>query len=121
MERDFELIRKILLAVEQAPPQQISPLTISFNGEYEQAVVNEHVYLLIQRGLLEGKSSNMGASINAIVVFRLTWEGRDFIKVAKEEPLWKKAFSTVKERGGAMTFDILKSLLAKYAELQVGL
>ena len=87
MERDFELIRKILLVVEEAPPQHISPLTISFNGEHEQAVVNEHVYLLIQRGLLEGKYSNMGASITSIVVFRLTWEGHDFIKVAKEESL----------------------------------
>ena len=53
MQRDFELIRKILIAVEETDPS----LTINgfnFNGEYDNQIVLAHVELLVDKGLLKG-------------------------------------------------------------------
>ncbi len=49
MKRDFELIRKILLDVENYTPTSIldtEPLLLEY-AEYDACIVNEHIYLLI--------------------------------------------------------------------------
>ena len=121
MNRDFELIRKILLAVENTPPQE----TISgfdFGNAYDKQTIFAHVELLIEKDLLKGivtPKSDLGYS--QISVDGLSWSGHDFLQVAKEDTLWNKAFAIVKEKGGAMTFDVLKGLLTKIALHQAGL
>jgi hypothetical protein len=38
-------------------------------------------------------------------VSRLTWEGHEFLDAARDEKRWKKAMSTVKEKGGTITIE----------------
>lgn|GEM_PF-3083936 len=51
----------------------------------------------------------------------LTWEGHDFIQAAGKEVIWKKAFEIVKEKGGAITFEVLKGLVKSLALKAAGL
>ncbi len=121
MNRDFELIRKILLAVEGTPPTEIIR-GFDFGEKYDKHTILAHVELLIDKSMLKGEvvpKSDMGYS--QFYVEGLTWDGHDFLAVAKEDTLWQKTFSIVKEKGGAMTFDVLKGLLSKLALSVAGL
>lgn len=59
MKRDLNLVRKMLLAIEEAPTGWAPEL--SFEG-YTQAQVGYHAYLLIDAGLARGSdASTMGS------------------------------------------------------------
>lgn len=120
MIRDFELVRKIIFAIANAPAGG-SYFSLTFPGEYEEKVVFGHLELLIDAGLVEGKVQRSMSGIHAVMIRDLTWEGQDFYRVAKEDTLWKKAFSTVQEKGGAVTFEVLKELLKRLAASAAGL
>ena len=94
---------------------------LTFPGEYEDKVVFEHVGLLIDAGLVEGKIQRVMTGIHSVKILGLTWAGQDFHDAAAKDTLWKKAFSIVQEKGGAMTFDVLKGLLSKLALASAGL
>lgn len=120
MIRDFDLIRKILLAV-QSSPAGTGPLSVSFPDEYEQATVNAHVELLLEANLLKGRVTRTMSGIRGMAIQGLTWEGHDFIAAANKEALWRHALDTVKDKGGALTFDVLKAVLKELAVKAIGL
>lgn len=120
MKRDFELVRTILMDVQKSPAgSQLAEITIPDGCDKD--TLYAHIELLIDANLLEGKVLRSNEGIAAIAVRKLTWEGHDFIQAAESDGLWKKAFATVKENGGAMTFDVLKELLKKLALTAAGL
>lgn len=120
MKRDFELVRKIVSAIADTPAG--SPyFTLTFPGEYDDSVVFEHIELLIDGGLVEGEVQRVMSGIHAVTIRGLTWAGQDFYEAAATDTLWKKAFSVVKERGGTMTFDVLKELLKRLSLSAAGI
>jgi hypothetical protein len=117
----MDLVRDILLAAEQTPANSFPKIEIP--GQDEDAVL-EHLELLIEAGLLEGKvrHSGMGGSrILLVHVDRLTWKGHEFLANARNEQVWSKTKAFLKERGGSMSFEIVKALLVKIAAQHFGL
>lgn len=119
MKRDFELIRKILLDVESHVSNSVwdtTPIILEY-AEYDPCIVNEHIYLLISANLLEGKCDpSIGVPVRQAIIFRLTWEGHEFISSAKNENVWNKSFEIIKNKGGTISFDLLKELLLSGAK-----
>lgn len=120
MVRNLELVRKILLEV-QSMPAGSPPVHIEFEGEYKQDEVNEHIDLLIKANLLEGKVQRSTEKIVMVVVRGLTWDGHDFISAAAKDSIWQRALAVAKEKGLAITFDVLKELLKSYVRQEAGL
>jgi hypothetical protein len=114
MKRDFELVRKILLQVESTPAG-FGPIALEFPDEYDQALVNEHVDLLLQANLIQGKLVRSMQGIIGMAIQGLTWEGHEFLEAAAKDTLWKKALEAAKEKGLALTLDVLKELLKSLA------
>jgi hypothetical protein len=46
---------------------------------------------------------------------RLTYAGHEFVETARKDTLWQKAKSTVLERTGGLSLDVLKAVLVKFA------
>jgi hypothetical protein len=120
MIRNFDLIRKIMLEV-QAKPAGIGAISIAYEGEYPQSVVNEHAELLIEAGLLKGKAIRGVAGIAAVAIDGLSWNGHDFIDSAKNETIWNKAKLTILKPATAITFDALLQWLKQQALDSLGL
>ena len=104
MKRDFNLVRKILQDMENAEPMKI------FNGfpfeGYDKPTVHEHIELLIEAGLLDGKVHRTRDS-SMPMVSRLTWAGHDFLDAMKDESIWKKAQDSLLKPAGGVAFDVL--------------
>lgn len=86
MKRDMELIRKLLLTLEN---DQLIDLT-----KYDEAVVAYHKALLVESGLAYGVVSDVAEGLNA-VIFRLTWNGHEFLDAARDETGWRSVMSRI--------------------------
>lgn len=118
MQRDMDLSREILLKIEAWPePVGWADLEIPDRTAEE---VSYHVMLLAQAGLIEAENVSTLGSFEWKGK-RLTWEGHEFVDAARNETVWKKTKAKVMERGGGLTFELIKSLLMSLMKQHVGL
>ena len=121
MRRNFDLIRKLVLALEDSPPRQIIAYGITLEGFTEEEI-GYHSYLLVDAGLAAG--TDVHVSENVLPnwhLLHLTWAGHDFADAARDNTRWSKATTLVKDKAGSVTFDVLKQLLVRLIENTVGI
>src|SRR5689334_8656801 len=115
----MDLARNILFEIEKQEPYTGTDLHIEIEGAREEDYVY-HVMILKEAGLIEAFEFSAGGMIDWRPK-RLTWQGHDFLDAARNDATWRKANELVKEKGGAMTFEILKALLVQFAKETLGL
>lgn len=116
MRMDMELIKKILLYVEEHGEPGKLMRQVEIDG-YSVTEVSYHIKLLSQNGLLEGRD----ARIDQYFLWYagdITWAGHEFLSSIRNDTVWKKLKDKFKEEGGAIPFSILKALAIKYTEQQ---
>jgi len=119
MKRDLELIRQMVLAIEDAPGW--APRELTIDG-YTCEEIRYHAYLLIDARLAEGfDTTNLGSPAPEAMIRNLTWAGHEFAEAARDESRWKKAMGIVGEKGGSITLDILTQLLGSLMRGAFGL
>jgi hypothetical protein len=122
MKRDMDLIRQILKRVEDQPAAD-GPVNALVLDAIDQATTREHIALLLDARLLEGKL-NRGGPLNQIVAFsisKITWHGHEFLAAAKDDTTWAKAKSSVLKHGSSITFDLLLAWLKAEMKVKLGL
>lgn len=119
MQRDMELIRKILLVIEQSDSGWAPQLQIE---GYSEAQIGYHAYLLIDAGLAHGQdASTLRSDAPQGLITSLTWEGHEFAEAARDSGRWSRAMGIVAEKGGDVTLDVLKQLLVSLMKASFGL
>lgn len=111
MKRNYDLIRKILIIVENHP---MDGFAISLNTRHvadkfpmvTDDELNEHIQMLVDHQFLEGEPHQLGWFIT-----RLTWLGHDFIEMSKEKTVWEKA----KHYAGHLSLDLFNAVLKQAA------
>lgn len=112
MNRDMDLIRKILLTLKQAPDGKTIP-NLKIEG-YDENTVAYHCKLLYENGLISSyKRQDANNKIYIFWVGNLTWDGHDFLAKIEDEKVWKKVWKTISDKGLNATFDVIKSIAIK--------
>lgn len=111
MKRDFDLIRSILLDVEDFAPGDSG--TVQDYDGHDQRTVNHHSILLIEAGFLEGAIVGGGARV---IIHKMTWRGHDLLDAMRDESIWKKAKETVLPKVGGVALDVLLAWLVWQAK-----
>lgn len=96
MKRDWDLIREILIAVEDLP-DTTSRLNANAIIGYDAEIVNYHTQLLSQSNLI----------INNF----LTWEGHEFLDKIRQQTAWNKIKTIVRDKGLDLSYEALKIAL----------
>ena len=110
MKRDMDLVRKILLALEEYEHGN-APDELNIEG-YSEEQIGYHVHLMNKAGLLRAVDITVSGSASPQAIpSGLTWEGHDFLEAAREPSRWQAALQIAKEKGAALTFEILKTIL----------
>lgn len=105
MKRDMNLIRHILLALEDGNGRQI------VIAGYNETQIGYHCYLIVDAGLAKGADVTcMESECPTFVVTHLTWAGHDFLDAAREPDRWKTAQGVFSKLGG-VTLEVAKSVL----------
>ncbi|OUJ39696.1 hypothetical protein BTZ53_23520 [Vibrio parahaemolyticus] len=113
MKRDMELIRKLLLTIEENPRQ------LEVEG-YDKNQVKYHALLLIEAGFLDGNVSDTLANTSVVPSFvsvnRLTWDGHEFLDNIRKEEVWNTIKTEFKDASISTVFSIGKQLTENYAK-----
>ena len=106
MKRDMELVRKLLfLAEEESKDDKLCE-------EYGQEKVAGHVAILLDAKLIDGmvEYDQVGRPF-ASVILRLTWAGHEFLDNARNDTVWNKVTSTIKNAATTASFEVLVEIL----------
>jgi hypothetical protein len=111
MKRDFDLIRKLILNLEDGPPA--AAIEPSFEG-YTESQIGYQSHLLIEAGLAKGIDvRNLLDDYPQASLTSLTWEGHQFAELARSEAHWKSVMKAIDREPGPTTFEVLTELLRK--------
>ena len=114
MKRDLDLIKAILLEIEKK--DDTSPISnLSVEG-YDQKSIDYNIHLLNQAGLIKANIARVGANeIYDPIILEMTWSGHEFLDSARNETVWNKGKELIKQHGGSVPFEVLKSVLNQVA------
>lgn len=122
MQRDFELIRKLLIFFEEKADAK--PVEVPDVGSgYTSLEVKYHLILLYQAGFLncEALRALTGDRVISVLPFDLTWDGHEFLAKIRNENTWKKLRQILAGKGGTLAFSVINQLATKLSLEAVGL
>ena len=110
MRRDFDLIRLILLDIEEKYTALPNSRKYHFDHPDRDAVADS-LRLLVERGLIDAKFRQTWSEHPAELYSRprLTWEGHDFLDSVRDDEIWTETKEGVKQAGG-FSLDLMKAL-----------
>lgn len=122
MQFDPDLARRILLTVEDTPANEHVP-PIAF-PDVDENLNYEHIEVLADAGLVEAMiqpSKRGDRRIYLARITRLTHAGHEFLADARNERVWEKTKTFVKEKGGAASLAVIVAVAKKFANDHFGL
>ena len=109
MKRDMDLVREILLKIEEK--HIYTTITNLRIDGYDMATVAYHCKIMHEAGLISDYGSSPGN--NTIYMFQvggLTWEGNDYLDKIRDNSIWKKTKDTIASKGLPLIFDTIKTV-----------
>lgn len=120
MKRDMELVRTILLTIEESPEDSWdSDEDFQIDG-YDHEIVMRHVGMLREADLVEALDAGTMSGV-AFIPRRLTWNGHEFLDAARNEQVWNQTKVAIRQHGGSVPFEVLKVLLIETGKRMLGL
>lgn len=121
MRRDMDLIRELMLKLEEMPRtlgivHQLEPGlgAVAVDG-YSSDEIGYHLDLINEAGFLE----TYGSMNSGDILFdRLTWSGHDFVDSVRNPDVWAKTKKGAEAAGG-FTVDLLKDLAKGFVKKQL--
>lgn len=88
MQRDTEMVRKVLLAIQAR--KDLRPQELTIDGE-DDFTVRYHVALLYDAGYIDGSAFGVhDGPYKTVLVRDLAWTGHDFAAVLANDTVWGK-------------------------------
>jgi hypothetical protein len=120
MKRNLDLIRKIVLSVEEHP-HGYAPADLKFDG-YDDETVGYHGFLLVDAGLAEGIDvAGLGSESPAYHVHRLTSAGHDFADAVRNDTVWNKTKTKLADVGSGVSLQVVTQLSTSFLKSMLGL
>ena len=119
MKRDLELIRKILIEIENKT--SVSGWIVPELNGYAQDQIHYHIYLLGQANLIEVQNISSKESVGAFAAKNLTWAGHEFLNATRNDTLWQKIKSSLGRQISEVTFDVIKDIASHVIKRNMGL
>lgn len=119
MKRDMDLVRLMLLKVEEHP-HGFAPRDLALDG-YTQEQIGYHAKLLGQAGLVDATDVTcMGDPSPAAAIVSLTWQGYEFLESARDAHIWDEAKTSLAKVGSA-ALPVWQAVLSRVIEAHLGL
>ncbi len=109
MERDWELIRKLLTRIAEDKHAWWERSVAS--GESGDPEETYHLQLLREAGLIEQEYDHMTRMYFSR--YTLTWNGHEFLAQIREDETWVRAKKVALKKGLGLSFEVLKQVLAQ--------
>ena len=113
MKRDMDLIREILLKIEE---EYISTALYDLKIDgYDKETIAYHCKIMHDEGLIfDYKANYAGNMLYSFGVGGLTWEGNDFLDKIRDNTVWNKTKTVIKEKGLPLIIDTIKTIASAF-------
>ena len=122
MQRNMDLVRIILMRIEDSPSGWAAhPFGIAgFTPEQ----VGYHAHIMMEDGLIEGVDvTHLGSKCPEAMPRSLTWKGHEFLDLARDQKRWNQAKVAIGKVGSApisVWIKVLQELMFKELNLASG-
>ena len=111
MKRDMEIIRKVLLAIEEQYVD-VSIDDLEVDG-VDMKTVAYHCKILYDGGYISEYNAQFADDeLYFFGVGSLTWEGHEFLDSIRDDKIWSNVKSTITKKGLPMVIDVVKDVAA---------
>ncbi|MBO1903977.1 DUF2513 domain-containing protein [Microvirga sp. 3-52] len=120
MKRDMDLIRNLLLEIEESekPVVYIADLMAAERLQgIEQLDIDFHLKLLIEAGLIDANKKQGISTVGGWYIRQLTWNGHEFIDSIRDPEIWRKTKEGA-STAGSWSIGLLKDLGTAYLKLK---
>lgn len=109
MKRDMDLIRKIMLRIEEEYTST-AIFNLKVDG-YTMEQIAVHCKMMYETGLISDyKAQYAGNSLYSFGVSNLTWEGYEYLDKIRDDSIWKKVKDVAKDKGLPLAIDTVKQI-----------
>src|SRR5438552_13524695 len=100
MQRNMDLVRKILVKLETSPDGW-APKDFGIES-FSPQEIGYHAHIMQQEGLIEAVDvTTMHSPGPEAVPTKLTWKGHEFLDLSRDQDRWNRAKAIVDKVGGA--------------------
>jgi len=114
MKRDMDLVRSILLYVENQDINNKGYSSITIDGHASSEILG-HVRLMEEHGLLKDCLYDLSGNTT---VRTITWAGYDYLDKVRDDSIWKKTKETIVQKGLPLVFDTIKTISTAFLQPQ---
>ena len=109
MKRDMDLVRLILLVIEDKY-RSTAIYNLAIEG-YDPETVAYHCKILYEAGLISNyKAQYADNEIYAFGVGSLTWDGNDFLEKIRDDSRWKIVKEIIRQKELPMVIETIKTV-----------
>lgn len=122
MKRDLDLLRNILLKIEESG-SEISPLSIEdflkLNANPE--IISYHLYLLDNAGFINVAFTDQLYDTTNYFVTTLTMSGCDYLDAVRDAGIWHSTKEKLQTFGGVAAVEVVKALAISIMQAKLGI
>jgi len=121
MKRDMDLVRRLLLCLEDTVDYKpLRSSDIAIEG-YSDAQIGYHLGILAAGGLIDVIDTNsMDSKTFSCFVKGITWQGHEFLDAVRDNDVWSRTREKLKPVGSA-SLEVVKSIATTFLCSQLGL
>ena len=107
MKRDWDLIRKMMLMLEECDDQTIELEAEDVDG-YSVELVNYNILLLIEADLAKGSAIEVSGVPIQCGLRRLTYQGHELLDQIRPQTIWEKIKRYIDDSGADISLETIK-------------
>lgn len=124
MKRDMDLMRQILLRIEERSDVPPKILTLDDFSDMRKGrgsyMISLHIELLCDAGLIEVMDTSIEDGLKDFDITRLTLAGYEYLDAIRNTRVWDRVKQSINFVGGA-TLDVIKQVAIKELSKELGL
>lgn len=122
MKRDLNLIRNMLLRIEELNSTKQKITIESFLDLCaDSALISLHIELLIDSNYIETSEPIYCGVIKDFLIYRITSDGYDYLDSIRENSIWERTENMLFKVGGSAALDVVKSVAVSIVKTRLGI
>lgn len=122
MKRDLNLIRNMLLRIEELNSTKQKITIESFLDLCaDPALISLHIELLIDSNYIETSEPIYCGVIKDFLIYRITSDGYDYLDSIRENSIWERTENMLFKVGGSAALDVVKSVAVSIVKTRLGI
>ena len=118
MKRDLDLLRVILLRIEEA---ESNIENHDFYDLDNPQIIGFHIRLLIDANFISALDASSVGNPDYFIIQRLTFAGCEYLDAVRSNDIWTKVKEKLSSIGEGATLEVITSLCSALAKAQLGI